>query len=294
MVEFIWPAANPIIRANPEMGTVINILSDTESGQFSIISDVRIRSGELNYFGRSFYIRQGNIIFRENENHFDPIITVRADIRDRWETEPVTISMFVDNQPLLSFEPRFESNPALTQLEIFSILGQNFNTAQMHENPEMAQRLFFTSTADILTQVVLSSDNLSQLMFFRQIERQIRDLLRLDMFSIRTRFFHHTIISGVSGLGQGDVDRNFSVGNYFDNTTFFMGRYIGRDIFLHGMLRIRYDETSTSFGGLIFEPDIGIEFLTPFINIRWDFFPYHPENWWVSDNSITLSWSKSY
>jgi hypothetical protein len=57
---------------------------------------------------------------------------------------------------------------------------------------------------------------------------------------------------------------------------------------------MRYDENSIVFGGLSIEPDIGIELQSPFINIRWDFFPYHPENWWVNDHSITLSWSKSF
>jgi hypothetical protein len=59
------------------------------------------------------------------------------------------------------------------------------------------------------------------------------------------------------------------------------------------MLTMRYDETSDVFG-LRLEPDVGIEWQSPFVNIRWAFFPNHPENWWVNDNSITLSWSKSY
>ena len=78
MVEFVWPASSPIIRANPELGTVIYATSDSQSGQYSLRSDVRIRSGELFYFDRSFYIRQGSISFRENENQFDPRISARA------------------------------------------------------------------------------------------------------------------------------------------------------------------------------------------------------------------------
>jgi hypothetical protein len=158
----------------------------------------------------------------------------------------------------------------------------------------MAQRLFLSSTAEILTQLVANSGALTQFMFFRQFERQIRDLLQLDMFNVRTRFLHNMVIFGAAGLVQYPVDRNYGVGNYFDNTTVFMGRYIGRDIFVHGTLRLRYDENRASFGGIILEPDIGIEFNTPFVNIRWDFFPNHPENWWVSDHSITLSWSRSF
>jgi len=293
MVEFVWPNVNPIIKANPERGTVIHILADTQAGQFSLDSNVRIRSGEIYYFDRSFFIRQGNIVFKENETSFDPLFSVRAEIRDRAESGPVTISMIVDNQPLLSFEPRFEARPSLTQLEIYSILGQNFNV-QGEDNTELAQRLLLTSTTDLLAQVIASSDVLSQFVFFRQFEKQVRDTLKVDMFSVRTRFINNLVVSSAAGRGETPVDRETRVGNYFDNTTVFIGKYIGQHMFIHGMLTMRYDENSLVFDGLRFEPDIGIELQSPFVNIRWDFFPYHPQNWWVNDNSITLSWSMSF
>ncbi|MCL2719983.1 MAG: translocation/assembly module TamB [Treponema sp.] len=298
MVEFTWPIVSPIIKANVEIGTLIHIFTDTQAGQFSLNSDVRIRSGEINYFGRSFFIRQANILFRENETQFNPRVTARAEIRERIDTGNVTISMIIENQPLLSFEPgfepRFESNPSLSMLEIYSILGQTFSRNPGEENNDMATRFLITSTSDFLTQIIASSDVFSQFVFFRQIERQMRDFLRLDMFSVRTRFFHNAFMSGFSGFGQNSIDSETGVGNYLDNTTVFIGKYIGRDMFIHGMLRMRYDENNTTFGGMVFEPDIGIELQSPFVNIRWDFFPYRPENWWLSGNSITLSWSMSF
>jgi len=294
VIEFTWPSSNPIIRANPEMGTVIDVYSDTRAAQFWLGADVNIRSGEIYYFDRSFYIREGKIIFNESEAGFNPLITARAEIRDRSETGSVTISMIVENQPLLRFEPRFESYPNLTQLEIYSILGQNLNSYQGDNNTEMAQRFLLTSGTDLLTQIITSSEALSQFAFFRQFEKQIRDIFRLDMFSIRTRILQNAVVYGVSTFGNSVFDMGNIVGNYFDNTTVFIGKYIGRDMFFQAMLRMRYDPKSSSFGGLVFEPDIGIELQSPILNIRWDFFPYHPENWWVSDNSITLTWSMSY
>jgi hypothetical protein len=65
-------------------------------------------------------------------------------------------------------------------------------------------------------------------------------------------------------------------------------------MFIHSMLSLRYDENNTSFGGLRFEPDIGVELQNPLFSIRWDFVPAHPENWYVNDNSITLTWRKSF
>ncbi|MCL2265787.1 MAG: translocation/assembly module TamB [Treponema sp.] len=292
-VEFVWPTSNPIIRANPEMGTLISVYSDTKSGVFSLDSDVNIKSGEFYYFNRSFYIRQGNIIFRESESKFDPIISARAEIRERADSGAVTISMVVENKPLLRFEPVFTASPSLTQLEIYTILGQNLGSVQGDENTDM-QRFLISSTTDILAQIVSSSESLSQLMFLRQLEQQVRNTLRLDMFSIRTRFIQNAFVSGITGAQSGVFDRNVGISNFFDNTTVFIGKYIGRDMFIQGMLTLRYDENNRAFGGIVFEPDIGIELQSPFINIRWDFFPYHPENWWVSDNSITISWRKSF
>jgi len=292
MIEFAWPVSSPIIRANPEQGSVVYVTSDSQAKQFSLNGSINIRSGELFYFDRSFYIRQGTLNLREN-NQFDPRITARAEIRERAESGAVTISMIVDNQPLRNFEPRFESNPNLTQLELYSILGQNFSANQSGESLELS-RFLLTSTTDILTQIISTSDTLSQFVFFRQIERNIRDLLRLDMFSVRSRFFQNAVLSGVTGFVQTPVDRNFTVGNYFDNTTVFMGKYIGTDMFIQLMVAMRYDEHDTKLGGLVIEPDLGIELQSPFVNIRWSFFPYHPENWWVSDNSITLSWRRTY
>jgi hypothetical protein len=281
-VEFFWPNANiPILRANPELGTVVRISADTQDRHFSLNSDIGIRSGEVFYFERSFFIRQGNLVFKENEHQFSPRLSARAEIRDRTDNGPVTISMIIDNEPLLSFIPRFEANPSLTQLEIYSLLGQNLNNEENDANT--IQRFFLTSTADLLAQFV----------FVRQFERQIRNFFHLDMFSARTQILQNAVLN-ITGLSQTPVDRSSRVGNYFDNTTIFGGKYIGQDMFIQGMLSMRYDENQTSLGGIKLEPDIGVELQSPFFSIRWDFIPYHPENWWINDNSITLTWSKSF
>jgi hypothetical protein len=65
-------------------------------------------------------------------------------------------------------------------------------------------------------------------------------------------------------------------------------------MFIHGTLTMKYDENSAFLGGIKVEPDIGIEWRSPFVNIRWDFFPNNPQNWYINDNSITLSWSKTF
>jgi len=300
-VEFIWPVVSPILRATPEMGTVIYVSSDTQSGQYTLDGNVKIRSGELYYFDRNFYIRQGNLVLKENETKFDPRISARAEIKDRSESGTVTISMIIDNQSLFSFEPRFEATPGMTQLEIYSLLGQNFTIVQGEGNSETVNRmLLLSSTTDLATQFFLNADFMSQLGFMRQIERQVRNTMKLDMFSVRTKIIQNYIVTRASELSQvsdqNTVDRT-RVGNYLDNTSVFVGKYISKDMFVQSMLTLKYDENSPLLGGLTPELDFGIELQSPFVNIRWDFypdfFPYHPENLPIG-NSITLIWSKSF
>jgi len=304
-VEFIWPIVSPILRATPEMGTVIYVSSDTQAGQYTLDGNVKIRSGELYYFDRNFYIRQGNIVLKENETKFDPRISARAEIKDRSDSGTVTISMIINNQSLFSFEPRFEASPSMTQLEIYSLLGQNFTIVQGEGDNETVNRMLLSSTTDLAAQVLANTDLMSQFVIMRQFERYVRDITGWDMFSVRTKIFQNAIVTGVSGLSQlssqNTVDRNRNQTNpvpyLIDNTSVFIGKYISKDMFVQSMLTLKYDENGPLFGGLTPELDFGIELQSPFVNIRWDFypdfFPYHPENLPIG-NSITLIWSKSF
>jgi len=288
VVEFVYPDSKfPILRANPDIGTRLRVKADTAKRQFSIASEVKIRGGEIFYFERSFYIRSGLIVFKENELRFAPRLSARAEVRDRNEDGPVTISMIVDNAPLMDFTARFESTPPLSQMEILALMGQSITGSQSDENAGSYMG-FVNSTTDIL----------AQLYMYRQFESRLRNLLQLDMFSFRTQVFQNALFA-VTGLAQQPVDRIGGLGNYFDNTTLFGGKYIGQDMFVQGMLSMRYDANKNTFGGMTFQPDLGLElqgamFRNYNFRIRWDFTPEHPENWYANDNSITLTVSKTY
>jgi hypothetical protein len=303
-LEFFWPSdAFPIIQAYADLGSTIAIESDSSSGRFLLIGDVPLRSGEIFYFERSFYLQEGILSFNENEVDVDPHISARAEVRDRTDDGPVTISLIVDDAPLSSFTARFESNPPLSQVAIFSLLGQTLTGVQTgsgNSNPFY----FLSSSADILaqTQVV------------RRVERQLRNWLHLDMFSVRTQVLQNLILQSSIFQGQAETvaadggtsaetnatidkdrrERGSTVGNYFDNTTVFIGKYVGRDMFIQAMLSLRYDEKNQKWGGLAFEPDFGIELRNPLFAIRWNFTPVHLENLFVDDISFTLTWRKTF
>jgi hypothetical protein len=281
-LAFLWPTREfPVFQAYADLGTRARIAVNSLDRTFAFTGDVRLRGGEVFYFERSFYIRNGVLSFRENQNKFDPRISVRAETRDRASNGPVTISMVVDNAPLQSFTPRFESSPALSQTEILSLLGQNFVGAAGADGNVVAP--FLSSSADLLAQ--------SQVM--RRVQGALRDLLHLDMFSVRTQFIQKAAISFI-GNQERPVDRIGWVGNYFDNTSVFIGKYIGSEMFAQAMLSLRYDENKRTFGGYTFEPDFGIELRSPLGNIRWNLVPTHPETWYIDDCSFTISWNFTF
>jgi hypothetical protein len=291
-VEFVYPSRDfPVVRANAEAGTVIRITSDNLAGRFSVEGDVAIRNGEIFYFQRSFYIREGILSFNETNEQFDPLISARAETRDRTNDGEVTISMIVDRSSLRYFSPRLESNPSLSQAEILSLLGQNF-AGTSSEDPG----------GSIRSMVLAGGDFLTQFYAVRRVERMVRDFMHMDMFSIRTQVLQNMLIQA-TGLRE-PVDRIGGVGNYFDNTTVFLGKYFGPDVFGQAMLSFRYDENRTTFGeisrggltlggGVSLEADIGVEFNGPLFDLQINFAPRSLENMFVNDLSFTLLWKRS-
>jgi hypothetical protein len=291
-VEFVYPSREfPVIRANAEAGTMIRITSDSLSGRFTVEGDVAIRNGEIFYFQRSFYIQEGILTFNETSEQFDPRISARAETRDRTDDGAVTISMIVDDSSLRSFTPRLESNPPLSQSEILSLLGQNF-AGTPSEDPNESIRNMVYASGDFLTQFYA----------VRRFERALRDLIHVDMFSIRTQVLQNVLIQA-TGL-RDPVDRIGGVGNYFDNTTVFLGKYFRPDVFGQAMLSFRYDENRTTFGdisqggltlggGVTLEADLGLELNGPLFDIQFNFAPRHLENMFVDDLSFTLLWKRS-
>jgi hypothetical protein len=236
-VDLFWPSVDfPMLQASADLGTGIHITTDAVAQRYTMTGDVKLRSGEIFYLERNFYIREGTLFFRENETQFDPLITARAELRDQADIGPVTISMLIDNAPLRSFTPRFVSSPSLSQIEIYSILGQNPQGTGESRN--------------LATSAVW--DSLAQFTVLARLQRQVRNFLGLDMLSLRTQLFQNMLIQVTGGRLSGNSSgREYRVGNYFNNTTVFIGKFLGTDLFGEALFSLRYDENKMDWGGLV-------------------------------------------
>jgi hypothetical protein len=188
------------------------------------------------------------------------LLTVRAEIRESDDTgEQVRITMSATNQRFSEFTASFTASPPKSEAEIMSLLGQIF----IGNNENVAQVLIGGGTSFV------------QNIILNNIQEGLRDLLKLDIFSIRTMAFQNIIENRLNLAGLRD--NKLTAGNIFNNSTVYIGKYFGSSIYFDTLLHFLYDETKEladpKSNGLIFQPEIGLEMSAPFATIRMSLAP---------------------
>jgi translocation and assembly module TamB len=275
-VEFFWPAQTfPVVHTYAKQGEQVAVTLDGETGMVALAGDVEIRGGEIFYFDRSFYLKRGSIRFDTGLGEVDPWIKALAEIRERDQNnEEIKIYLEADNK-LSQFSPRFYSDPVRADLDIMGLIGGN-----------IVDR--FQESSFGLSAVMLTSDIVGQFGILSPFERAVRRLLNLDLFSIRTQFLQNIL---VGKLMEGSGVTTF---NPLDNTTLSLGKYLGTDLFVQALVRFQATDAVGSAYNIQTEGELNLEWTTPFFLLEWTFAPRHPENLFLSDNSIGFSWKFSY
>ena len=287
--EFRWPTADfPILRTLVPTDLPLSLVADAGTGNFTISGDIKMRGGEVFYIKRSFYIREGNITFADVAKEIEPLVTLRAEIRDRDSSgEPLRLILTAKDQPLFNFNPTLNSDPPRSTNEIMQLLGQVAIGDTQKDN--VWQNLLVTS-----------SDILAQVGFLKKTESKVRDFLGLDAFSFRTLLLQNAIFGNLFSTSQNTT---LTMSNYLDNTSVYIGKYFGSAIYADALLHLsHYDSKSLKNGGsqrpvynnILFQPEIGLEMATPFFLLRWSVAPTKPDTLFVGDAALTFSWKYSY
>ena len=277
---------NPFLRGVVTPGTPLSIYLDTYSGDFEFKSDINLRGGEITWLNRNFYMKEGRIVFNENQDSIDPKVTVRAETRARDENgNLVSIILSANDQRVSVFNPTFSANPAKSEREIMELLGQivSADSSGASEVGGAFGDLFLQSTV------------------IRRVENTLRELLNFDIVSIRTNVLQNSV---KLSMDENTKNKQLTVGNFIDNSTVYVGKYFGSSIYVDSMFHWTYDEhkvnNGTSVNGIVFQPEIGFEMASPFVNIRLGVAPDIDSlrkgllNTWVPSTSMTLSWKFSF
>ena len=271
------------LRAVVAPGTELDVTYSGDDKSLLLDGEVPIRSGEIVYLNSSFYIKEGKIHFNDDDESFDPKISIVAECKARDSaSEPVTIRMEVENQHLSQLRPRFSASPAKSEREIMEILG-----SIMTGNDNSAAALAL-ATGDYAIQTV----------FIRRLENALRDFFKFDIFSVRTMVVQNAVKQSVSR--DSSASGNMA-GNYLDGTTVYIGKYFGDSLFADAMLRVDFDKNRVNdkftYDGISFRPELGFELAAPFAKIRWSVAPDLESilNMKIVENTaLTLSWKFNF
>ena len=280
-VDFFWPAFNfPIFRTNVKLGSMLSLNYSDITQELDLIGDIELLSGDVFYFNRNFYIKSGKFSFNEHSTQIDPRITLEAEIRERDQNnQEIKIFLIVNNKKLSEFEPDFRSEPSRSYLEITALLGAPLQQ-QLSENAG-------------LSALLLSTDIVSQFGLIRPFEQRIRKAFNLDLFSIRTKIFQNVLLKRFLDVDENSISgRQDAFGNYLDNTSITIGKYLGEDIFLEALFNFKRKQNQD----IITELFLSIEFPTPFFDLEWELSPKfdNTNNSFPISNSITFSWDISF
>lgn len=277
---------NPILRGLIAPQTPIDFTMDSVAGTWNLKGDIVLRGGEVTYLSRSFYLKEGRIVLNETQNSFDPNLTIRAETRERDENdEPVTITLSAIRQNVSNFNPQLTSSPAKSENEIMSLLGQ-IVTADSSSEGKIDFGNLLAAGLDFGVQVTV----------LRKAEDSLRDFFNFDIFSMRTMLLQNALKQSLNT----DQNTKYTFGNYFDNSTVYIGKYFGSNLYADAMLQWSYDSSKYKEGdpvsGIVFQPELGFELAAPFANIRWSYAPDLGSllDSFVSATSITLSWKYSF
>ena len=272
---------NPVLKALINPQTKIRLKLDSETDFFELNGDLILRGGSIVALGRTFYLREGRLLFNDKQGTLDPLITVRAEMRETdSEGDNVKIFLTAENQKLSAFSPSFSSSPAKSESEIMALLGQ----IVIPEDTDSIRDFGINVLAGGLNYV-------AQTTAVKEVEDRLRDLFKFDIFSLRT-----TILQNALLVGLNNNNNSATIGNYLDNSSVYIGKYFGNAMYLDALLHFDYNaslvETGRSITGLSLEPEIGFELDSPFALIRWSLSPSigNINNFWIPDVSVGFSW----
>ncbi len=273
---------DPVLRCVFVPNTTMKVVINQPEDLYMIDGELKFKSGDVTYLNRNFYIKAGNIKFNKDDIA-NPTITVTAETRERDDRgQTVKIVMSVEDQKLLNLNPHFSSVPAKSENEIRALLGQII----VADSDSAGDFLFAASDYAIQSTVV------------RQAENKLRDLLNFDIFSLRTNVLQNTYNYSIA---RNSSKEKISLGNFLDNTTVYIGKYLGSSLYVDAMLHVSLEDGNVSdiasAGKMLFQPEFGMELESPFANIRVNMAPDINallKNQFVPSASLTLSWKFTY
>ncbi|OHD81700.1 MAG: hypothetical protein A3J97_08715, partial [Spirochaetes bacterium RIFOXYC1_FULL_54_7] len=264
----------PLIYGQADPSSRLAVSFDGATDSFELNGQAALRGGTVFYIQKNFYLKNATVAFNEDETSFDPVISLEAETRSRNETGSVLVLLSAKNSRLSDLSFRLESVPGMSEAEIARLLGMDLLAVKEGETPELGRV------------IIENTDLLPQLNIISVFERNVQELLGLDLFFVRSQILQRWLydLSGLAG-----PDNTASLADYLENTAVIGGKYIRDDLFFQLAFRLQEPVLAESkFPGL--NSEIGLEWVTPHFVLNWRFQPENPDTLFVTDQSFSIFW----
>ena len=264
----------PLIYGQADPSSRLAVSFDGSTDSFQLNGQAALRGGTVFYIQKNFYLKNATVVFDEDETSFDPVISLEAETRSRNESGSVLVLLSARNSRLSDLSFRLESVPGMSETEIARLLGMDLLAVREGESPELGRV------------IIENTDLLPQLNIISVLERNVQELLGLDLFFVRSQILQRWLydLSGLSG-----PDRTASLADYLENTAVIAGKYIRDDLFFQ--LAFRLQEPALAEPGVLrLNSEIGLEWVTPHFVLNWRFQPENPDTLFVTDQSFPIFW----
>jgi hypothetical protein len=162
----------------------------------------------------------------------------------------------------------------MSETEIARLLGMDLLAVKEGETPELSRV------------IIENTDLLPQLNVISVFERNVQELLGLDLFFVRSQILQRWLYD-LSGLAGSDTTA--SLADYLENTAVIGGKYIRDDLFFQVAFRLQEPPLAEA-GDLRLNSELGLEWVTPHFVLNWRFQPENPDTLFVTDQSFSLFW----
>ncbi|MBG0767978.1 MAG: translocation/assembly module TamB domain-containing protein [Spirochaetaceae bacterium] len=256
-MSFFYPnTQSPFIQATITENQKIMLTYDHIANDFAINGNLSFRSGEFYYFQKNFFITEGSLSLRTDalsgQNTIQPTINLRAKLTDfDAQGNRVDIFLILQDSSLTNLNPRFESTPPKDVNEILEILGQSilptgaYGQVNLYSVASLAAAA--TDVAERLGYLQTSQTSL--------LTDSIRISLGLDMFSIRSNILQNILIDALPGASLANLS---PLARYLNNTTIFMGKYVGEQFFLQALVHLTAIDGTEATRTFIY-PDLSLD-----------------------------------
>jgi hypothetical protein len=265
----------PVVMGYADPASSMRVVIDGQTGDLSFKGSAFLRGGDVFYIQRDFYLKSARIVFNETSDKFDPLLTLEAERHERKDEEQVLITLSADSQPISNFTPKISADdPTLTQAQIVNLLGAGLLGGSDG------------SGIDWKAAAIAGTEFIPQLNVTKTFENKVREVFGLDVFFLQSQVVQRWLID-ISETGSTATSN--SLASYLDGTSLYVGKYLGDSVFLHASASVEKDPL-VRMGLLRLDSEFGVDFETPFGRLMWSISPESPENLFISDQSLSLSW----